>query len=1625
MKKDKRRSGIQLNQIKGNHTILAVLAFVLAVCVMLVTFFTGYQVARCLHPVSVLAKESFTGINGTVEEHDEENPYKILDIVPSSAYYDMQTEDGAGDITGVERYRFSTGTMGYLASGQTALAEDLTAVFENPAFRSLADREALFSKVVVDDAVHNFPGLTYEEAYGGVHDIANQGPGWELLFDSQYIDDVTHIDTAALAGMREGMFLGSYQKIGAGEDVTGYDYVALGDSETDRPGTESYEYDADGEWHLVFSAVEQPQEDMNLYEAENVLLYDIGSYSYATGLYCLDENGKYQYVGTVAQIIYGKEDDYFGEPGECDNPDNDQEPEEADKDTGSGGDGNTADNSVSGEDTGAGAGGSQNTEGDGEPDIEGGDSPDTEGEGGLDIEGGDSPDTEGEGSPDIEGEGGLDIEEGDSQDTEEDGSQDTEGIGTVGKEEDSPDDSTTDGENGRLGIDTKNMMGTGQWRRLVERDDSGNMTVLDKTEDEAWEPVENLDREYYVVVFKQVKELSAANGDLYQVERREQIKGNMRPFDAYGMAVQEDTEEPGEMDVLGLTDAFDSTSAFLYVGAGRGDYKLTALTDATGSQIEVVNAPVYIKCGNNNDWLKEYVFNSLPGGDNEQESFTLEVETVRADEVTVDMVVDADLVYLESGLNGFFDCVSGSVSISDNSTVSVLGMEYIGQPGEGGTDMDEEVVGEILKRAANRLLPVIVDYEAVCQEHYKDTNYQYLARAFMKEDLSVFYSMINQNGNLMDNLKMNMDKTDEFPDREDNEYNYVNKNVYLTRGSVPFIYEDFHEEFDEDVAEGGFAEVTAAIKAENMTLPEEEQMSLSVSKARTIQYIIHYCAGTVGELDDLRILEIQPSANLSSDLYRTVDDKGYTKLYWKTDAVQAGKQILYSRKTFDIESRVKSAAQFNGDWEDINGAYDMVFVGLDGQRLNRGGDMFKSPVYNKEELKGKVYHRGDESGVGLYDANDITEQKMADLFAYMEAGYPVLVEDNCFRKGTAQRALADDVNTKYIEEETFMYRFLSGAVSDERLKERIYTVSDAVSSPMFMALLKAEKPKIELLSPDGGEADKVQRLQPDKKGGCYGSIAYEVKNNRGGEYTQDVSVNLYVDINYDGIFGQEELWESVDEDNAIYVAFESIGAGILPFKLEVTDVGNRFKRDSVQGYFEVENAYTEEIKVLQVTEERENSDVNLQEMFERHENSVLAYYLRGIQEIANVSLQFETVGAKELASRLEENAGYLLAWDVVVLTMDNAVTVDTVTAAITNYVGEGRSLLVCSQDGDGNRMGLGAGLLGQAAESRTYVSLGMDGASGYYRYAGLTPDMFGPRTALQCEQVNEGSIAYYPYRMEEKVFSFGGQSALRAADYLLACGTLKEDNEGACVTAWYTFGGTQDSAYGISPRDVRNNYYCYSKGNVVWLGQAHYPYTYDTQNNQALDGAEGSSECMLFANALMAAYRAGVHGPDVAVVAGFAPDSARIQSISVPFDQEWSNMPDDTPGILDSTVDVYFRFAEGNIAMDKDTEIRFYYDDPEGTETDLGGRKVKATPFESGLWTVQDNQLAEAYEGSLQAGKTYRIQAPVMALRTNEGMDNADIYVVLISDIKRGGRTYRVTGAGQVSLTRTRLFRLE
>ena len=1674
---------------KRGHVYLALTASLLAAVL------AGYSILQYIEPMKAMAKESFTGIGRIVEEHDEENPYRILDIVPSRAYYDVQTVDADGIVTDSKRYPFSMGTIGYLAEGQTTLAQELKAVFEeNPAYLYYTRRADLYTSVISQPAIDSFPGFQYEEGYGGVHSGLTDANGWTLLFEEQEID-LAEPGGADLSGMSEGIFEGTWQKKQPDEDSEGYDFISLSQIDHGSAGTAGYQHNPNGDWHVIFSAADMSADDIelsDLYVAASVDAYDIGSYSEATGLYLLEEDGRYCYVGTVGQIVYGRSD----EPAGGDHSGGTSGDGQEDGDGGSDNGGSDDSGNQDGEDKAGEEGENDGSDGGaGEGSGNGGSDDGTEEEGSGN---GGSDDSTGEGS----GNGGSDdgTEEG-SGDGGSDGGT-GEGSGNSGSDGGAEEGNGNDGTGGEgasgasepsaggISDSAGNTLISGRWHRLVQVSGAGNGDSDDdsssgggseegddsstggdngegegssstggdngegehetgsdsqagggRSTDDEEEIILNPDVQYYVVIFEpagisaedilaETENPSSETGTIYYIPEREEAvsaeDGAPRPYDAYdrvsaenGNGDGEETEEDGESDGgisavdIGGADSVDAS--FLYVGPGNGEYKLTA-SEEGAETLEVYNAPVYFRCRNNNNWMEKYVFSSLAGGDNERSSFRIEVETVRADEVTSDMIEGADLIYMESGFNTILN--------------PSMYIEYIQASDGNWTDLGAGIASGIIRRVSDDLLPIIVDYDIVKdEEHYAGTNYQYVAKALLKQDLSTFYAEMNRKGNLMDNLKMNVDKDEEFPNKDDNDYNYVNKNVYMVNDETPLVSEDFHDTFDKDKTNRGFSDVIAAIKAENTTLSEEDQLSLSVSKAMAIQYIINYSVGIIGEFDDLRILELQPTANLTSDLHMVADDRDNAKLCWQTEAMQSAKQILSSKKSFDVSVDVKSVAQFNGEWQDINSEYDLIFIGLDGQNLNVSNDRYRSAVYNREELNGKVYHTGDDSGVGAYDGNDITAQKMMDLLEYMEAGYPVLVEDNCFRGGTAQRAYDDEINTKYIDEESVMYHFLKSAVTDERYKDRIFTISDTMSSAMFMTQLKISKPRIELQGEDGEEAPKVQRLSPDENNEYHGTIAYEVKDNKGEAYLGDTQVRLYADLNYDGIFGEEEeVSEYVNEGNVIDVTIDGMGPGIMPWKLEVADTGNLLRRDSVCGYFELSSSVPEEINVLQIANETGNIWVNLQKMYEETENSVLAYCLRGAESIANVSMEFETVTAEELNARLTENGEYLNQWDVVVLTLDDTASSGIVADAIETYADSGRSLLVCSQDASGNRMGLDAELLGQMPESRTYVTLGANGADGYLRYAGLKREMFEPQTKLASEQVNEGTIAYYPYQLENRSFVCGANTALRASEYLLDFeNNLKSETDTPYVTVWYTFGGSSTtSAYGISPGDARNNYYCYSKGNVVYLGQAEYPYAYDAEAGEKPEGQEGTDECKFFVNALMAAYHAGVHRADVSIVAGFAVDSPQIQSISVPFDQEWADESDDAAGILDNTVDVYFRFADGNIAMDKNLQISFYYENPEGDVSLEGiGEPVKATRFDSPIWTVTDNSLTLVGEEGLQAGKVYRIQAPVVALKADDTLNNADIYIVLRASFRRGSRTYEVISGDSVSLNRARLFLLE
>ena len=232
----------------------------------------------------------------------------------------------------------------------------------------------------------------------------------------------------------------------------------------------------------------------------------------------------------------------------------------------------------------------------------------------------------------------------------------------------------------------------------------------------------------------------------------------------------------------------------------------------------------------------------------------------------------------------------------------------------------------------------------------------------------------------------------------------------------------------------------------------------------------------------------------------------------------------------------------------------------------------------------------------------------------------------------------------------------------------------------------------------------------------------------------------------------------------------------------------------------------------------------------------------------------------------------------------------------------------------------------------------------------------------------------------------------------------------------------------MSPRDGRNNYYVYSKGNVVYVGQSEYPYTYDRKTGETPDGS-GIDECKIFVNALMAAYSAGVHKAEVSIVAGFN-GVTKVESVTVPYDVAFKEGGDGTlGGILGETVDVYFRFKDNNIARDKTTALSLYYKNP-GAGADISLLQADGTintadytAFSSLVWAVENNRLVEVSEG-LVPGKVYRIKAPLIALQNGDD-ETSEICVLLTNRYTRAGRSVEALSMDSVSLNRAQMFLLE
>ena len=196
------------------------------------------------------------------------------------------------------------------------------------------------------------------------------------------------------------------------------------------------------------------------------------------------------------------------------------------------------------------------------------------------------------------------------------------------------------------------------------------------------------------------------------------------------------------------------------------------------------------------------------------------------------------------------------------------------------------------------------------------------------------------------------------------------------------------------------------------------------------------------------------------------------------------------------------------------------------------------------------------------------------------------------------------------------------------------------------------------------------------------------------------------------------------------------------------------------------------------------------------------------------------------------------------------------------------------------------------------------------------------------------------------------------------------------------------SEYNLAPRDVRNNYYIYTKGNITYSGVGHEKVT-------------GREEMKLYVNTLIAAYKAAMVPPSIEFKETGDPDAAEKTVSYISYDV--SSDANNNGVVTGDKEKVYFTPVDYNSFV-KDTN-------PLQTKV-----LVKPVNTKGGLYNVyradgtkelteSDDQIGECY--ALMPGESYYFEVPLSELGGNK--NKIDIKVSARTRVTRIFRGSSVT----------------
>ena len=299
------------------------------------------------------------------------------------------------------------------------------------------------------------------------------------------------------------------------------------------------------------------------------------------------------------------------------------------------------------------------------------------------------------------------------------------------------------------------------------------------------------------------------------------------------------------------------------------------------------------------------------------------------------------------------------------------------------------------------------------------------------------------------------------------------------------------------------------------------------------------------------------------------------------------------------------------------------------------------------------------------------------------------------------------------------------------------------------------------------------------------------------------------------------------------------------------------------------------------------------------------------------------------------------------------------------------------------------------------------------------------------DKVNDGAITQYPYVIGDKI-QIG---TTHSQYYQLGLEQDRDINGNADgksdVVVWYTLAGGK---YDNSPRDARNQYYFYSKGNVIYTGAGH---------KKVGDCEE---EVNLFINAITAAANVTAVEPKASFVKGMNPNAGVETTKYYMTDQTTWN---DEQNVVNNDIDLYLNIKEYNMVsadlsqsdLDKqEMTIKFYIENENGTEQTDGPEDVKLkdiTDEINTIWKyggskdgikVSNDKMFHTKNSSVYSLKLSGVEAYLKKTEENGTKtykNNCKVYAKVSSTVYLYGKANTRTVWTSINLKQRQLFDLD